>query len=80
MNWLKGALTELIGLFVDDGSLVMAVIAWALAGVVCRHAGLLDPAWEAALLAVGVAALLAENVVRSARALAPDVRKDEPGG
>ena len=68
MNLLKSVLPELIGLFVDDGSLVLAVIVWVLAGVLCRRAQLLDPAWEAVLLALGIAALLAENVLRSARA------------
>jgi hypothetical protein len=73
MKLLKSMLTELLALFVDDGSLVLAVIAWVVGGVLFLRAQLLDPESEAVLLAVGIAVLLAENVLRSARAhvLAP---------
>lgn len=68
MNRLRSVVSELIALFVDDGSLVLAVIVWVAADVLCRRAQLLDPTWEAVLLAMGIAALLAENVLRSVRA------------
>lgn len=73
MKMLKSMLAELVALFVDDGSLVVAVIAWVVGAVLCLRAQLLDPASEAVLLAAGIAALLAENVLRAARAhvLAP---------
>jgi hypothetical protein len=67
MKLLKTVLTELVALFVDDGSLVLAVIALVAGGVLCLHAQLLDPASAAVLLALGIAVLLAENVLRSAR-------------
>jgi hypothetical protein len=68
MSAIKTALYELLALFVDDGSLVLAVIAWALGGAICLRVHLLDPLSEAVLLAVGIAVLLAENVGRTVRA------------
>ena len=46
----------------------LAVIAWALGGVIFLRVHLLDPRSEAVMLAVGIAVLLAENVGRTARA------------
>jgi hypothetical protein len=68
MKLLKSMLDELVALFVDDGSLAAAVIAWVIGGVLCLRAQLLDPASEAVLLAIGIAVLLAENILRAARA------------
>lgn len=67
MKLLKTVATELFGLFVDDGSFVLAVLAWAVVGVICLRSHLVDPRLEAVLLFLGLAALLAENVARSAR-------------
>ncbi len=67
MTLLKSMLSELLGLFVDDGSFVLAVIAWVVAGVLCLRWHLLAPTSEAMLLAVGIAVLLVENVARAAR-------------
>ena len=68
MSAIKTALSELLALFVDDGSLVLAVIAWALGGAIFLRFHLLAPRSEAVLLAVGIAVLFAENVGRTARA------------
>jgi hypothetical protein len=68
MSAVKTVLSELLALFVDDGSLVLAVIVWAFGGAICLRAHLLDPASEAVLLAAGIAVLLAENVGRAASA------------
>jgi hypothetical protein len=70
MRVITPVLSELLALFVDDGSLALAVLAWAVGGAVCLHAHLLSPAPEAVLLAVGIAALLAENIGRTASAYA----------
>ena len=43
MSAIKTVLSELLALFVDDGSLVLAVIAWTLGGAICLRAHLLDP-------------------------------------
>jgi hypothetical protein len=64
---LKSMLMELLALFVDDGSLVIAVIAWVVTDVLCLRAELLAPATGAVVLAAGIAVLLAENVLRAAR-------------
>jgi hypothetical protein len=67
MNLLKNTLSELLALFVDDGSFVLTVIAWVLGGVVCLRGELVDPQFEAALLFLGIAGILLENVERTAR-------------
>lgn len=64
---LKTIAMELLGLFVDDGTLVAAVLVWVLAVAIALRAGFLDPAIGAALLGIGLAVLLTENVIRSAR-------------
>ena len=68
MRLLKTIAAEILGLFVDDGSLVAAVLVWVLAVAIALHVGLLDPLIGAALLGIGLAVLLTENVIRSARA------------
>jgi hypothetical protein len=68
MNVLKNMFAELLGLFVDDGSFVLTIIAWVLGGVICLRGQLVDPGFEAALLFLGIAVILLENVERTARA------------
>ena len=70
MGWLAIAWRELIGLFIDDGSLALAILAWLLGGAVCVRLGL-PPIAEGVILAAGFVLLLAENVGRSARAPNP---------
>ena len=67
MRLLKTIATELVGLFIDDGSLVSAVLIWVLAVAFALRAGFLDPLIGATLLGIGLGVLLAENVIRSAR-------------
>ncbi len=68
MAALPTALRRLVGLFVDDGSLALAIAAWlcliALAAALWPAAG----GWLALLLALGLLAILAENVLRTGRA------------
>jgi hypothetical protein len=68
MNPIKNVLTELLGLFVDDDSLVVAVIALVLSMIICLRSHLVAAHSGAVLLFLGIAVLLAENVARSARA------------
>jgi hypothetical protein len=63
----KTIAAELIGLFIDDGSLAAAVIAWIVVSALALHIGLIGPRAAAIALGVGLAALLAENVRRAAR-------------
>jgi hypothetical protein len=67
MTLLRTIFSELWGLFVDDGNLVVAVIAWILADAICLRAHVLEPVLAAILLPVGIVLLLRETVIRSAR-------------
>ncbi len=67
MTLIRTILTELWGLFIDDGSLVIAVILWVLADAIALRHRLIDPATAAILLSIGILVLLAETVLRSAR-------------
>ena len=65
MRALATILRELVGLFVDDGSLAAGAVVWA---AICGW-GLpllgVGPRAEAGLLVVGLAALLLENALRA---------------
>jgi len=65
MKTVVTILRELVGLFVDDGSLAAGALIWA---VICGW-GLpllgLGPRAQAALLVLGLAALLLENTLRA---------------
>jgi hypothetical protein len=68
MGGLGIALRRLVGLFVDDGSLALATVAWL--GLIALAAVLWPMArgWLSLLLALGLLAILAENVLRAAAA------------
>ena len=58
---------EVFGLFVDDGSFAVAILAWlALVWLAVSRIGI-GPRWAAAGLFLGLAAILSESVVRRAR-------------
>jgi hypothetical protein len=66
MSTLKGLLRELVGLFVDDGSLVAAIFAIvAVAAVLATRFQAVTAV--AIVLSVGCLAALIENVIRTAR-------------
>ena len=65
MTLLATILRELVGLFVDDGSLAAGAVIWA---AICGWGlPVLDvgPRAQAALLVFGLAALLLENTLRA---------------
>ena len=67
MTKLSVVLKELFGLFVDDGSLALAILAWvAIVAALMRLAGV-SGAVGGGLLFLGLAAILIENVWRAAR-------------
>ena len=76
MHWLKKILAELLGLFVDDISFALAIIAWL--GVIWW--GLprlkLPAVWNGVILFAGLATILAESALRKARRS----RSRSPGG
>ena len=66
MRWLRSIAREVYGLFVDDGSFAVALLAWMVAACVMLrflHAG----HWGGAVLFAGLAGILAENALRSSR-------------
>ena len=70
MAALRAALTEVVHLFVDDGSLALALVAWcAIVGVAVLALPVLLPV-SGPLLFLGCAAILVGNVVLVARARA----------
>jgi hypothetical protein len=62
-----GALRELLGLFVDDGSLAVSLILWIAVLHLAAPALPLAAGAKAGLMAAGIVAILIENVSRSAR-------------
>jgi hypothetical protein len=66
MRLLQSIAREIAGLFVDDGSLAVALLVWMVGGTIALrwlHVG----HWGGPVLAVGLAAVLLENVLRSSR-------------
>ena len=68
MAWVKTTFSELVSLFVEDGSLAVAILAWlGLTAVVLARFESLSP-WRGMVLFAGLAAILVENTWRRARA------------
>jgi len=67
MTWLKTIWSELIGLFVDDGSLAVAVVTWLIAAWLLLPRLPLPPALPPAILFAGLALILVESALRRAR-------------
>ena len=67
MGWVKTMFSELVSLFIEDGSLAVAILVWlGLTGLVLARFESLRP-WQAALLFAGLAVILVENTWRRAR-------------
>ena len=67
MDRLAAILREAYGLVVDDGTLAAAILVWAaIVGMLARFVGV-SPVLAATALALGLMAILVENVVRRAR-------------
>ena len=67
MSALRPILAELVGLFVDDGSLALAAILLVAVTAALSALALLPPVLIGALLAIGCVAILIESVFRAAR-------------
>jgi len=67
MKWIADAARELVALFVDDGSLAIAVLAWVAIAVLAFPALPVDGGWLAIALFAGIALILVENLLRTAR-------------
>ena len=67
MKWLRTALAELWGLFVEDGRYALVIVVWLLLAwwnLPWLH---LSEGWNATIFAVGLLAILIESVLRAAR-------------
>jgi hypothetical protein len=72
MGVLKTSVQEFLGLFVEDGSLAVAIVIWALAARTIFRILPFDAKGDAVLWTVGLLAILMENVRRTvARARRP---------
>ena len=67
MIFLRSVIVEVFGLFVDDGSLAIAILAWIIAAAGLDYANVCPPAYLGFVVFAGLAILLLENVVRRAR-------------
>jgi hypothetical protein len=66
MNALTRAVRGLIGLFIDDGKLALAVIGVLILVGLVAHLGSLDGSLAMALLVAGTIGALLVNVIRTA--------------
>lgn len=68
MKALLTALQEVYGLFVEDGSLAVAILLWiAIAAFLFPRLPESTAVWRAPVFFAGIVVLLLENVWRSAR-------------
>ena len=67
MTWVLAAARELVALFVDDGSLVVAVLVWVAIAVLAFPALPIGGGWLASALFAGLALILVENLLRAVR-------------
>jgi hypothetical protein len=65
MSWPRAVVTEIWGLFVDDGWFALWILVWLAVGWVLPRFGL-PPALACALFAAGLVALLAVSAVARA--------------
>jgi hypothetical protein len=67
MSRLGAIFHELIGLFIDDGSLAIGILVWIAIVALALPALGVPEVWRAILLFIGCVVILIENVTRSAR-------------
>ncbi len=67
MSVVTGGLREVWGLFVEDASFTIAIVAVVLTAIFVVPRVVTSPSWRGPLVFIGLAAVLLENVFRSAR-------------
>jgi hypothetical protein len=67
MNGALGILREILHLFVDDGSLAVALVLWSAAAFWLLPGLPVNAGWDAVILLLGYLAILGENLRRSTR-------------
>jgi len=58
---------KVFGLFVDDGSLALSILAWIFALHVVAAIAFIEQTWAAPVLFLGCVGILVENVLRASR-------------
>ena len=67
MNWMRTIFREVFGLFVDDGSFAVLILAWlGLTVFLLPHLEWV-PRWRGFILFAGLAAILMASAIRYAR-------------
>jgi hypothetical protein len=67
MRWMSTILSEVFGLFVDDGSFAIAILAWlAVIALILPRLGV-AAGWDGLILFVGLALILVESAARRAK-------------
>jgi hypothetical protein len=75
MKWMSNIFREIFGLFVDDGSFAVAILAWlAVVHWIAPHLRL-APAATAVIFFAGLALILAESALRYARSKRAGARR-----
>ncbi len=67
MQWLRTVVTEVFGLFVDDGSFAVAILVWLGVAWVLLPRIDVPAAAKGPILFAGLAAILIESAARRAR-------------
>jgi hypothetical protein len=67
MGWIRTVVREIAGLFVDDVSLVAAILVWLAAVLVAARLHLVAADVLGPVLFAGLAAIFIENTLRRAR-------------
>ena len=67
MHWLKAAIGEIYGLFVDDGHFALAIVVWLLLPWLAVSLLPALATWGAIVFFLGLAAILLVNARQSVR-------------
>jgi hypothetical protein len=67
MNWMRTIFREVFGLFVDDGSFAVLILAWLGLTVFLLPHLAWAPRWRGFILFAGLAAILMASAIRYAR-------------
>jgi hypothetical protein len=67
MNIIVAAFKQLIGLFVEDGTLAILLIIWVGIAALVLPRVPIDSSWDGVILFAGCVAILIENVIRASR-------------
>jgi hypothetical protein len=67
MNLIVAAFKQLIGLFVEDGTLALFLIIWVGIAALALPRVPINSSWDGVILFAGCVAILIENVVRAGR-------------